>query len=231
MSARERTARQDNAENFGLNLPEIKGDIGQSKTVGPEFLDKLTSFTNSEGCRVVVFPGVKKSEVRGLDPLKWMNKVDLEIGRHKKGHGPCFTATTEDSEGHKFHIRCRSIRRHYRTTFEARMLLHLKEQGFNVEEPLAVVAHPKKGRMIVTREITGGKQYGPFTEVIEAQERLRKIGIEPTDLYEFGRQNYLYIDGEKPTLVLVDVEHYHSEDPQSKLHTSRMLKRNSNVKM
>jgi len=212
------------------SLPGVMDTLNQLKPEGRVSTGKISSFTNAEGCKVIVLPGVKEKEVCALDPVNWKDKVyHYQAGRTRRGHGHVFTATTTDSEGKKFKLRCRAIRRHYRTTHEARMLLFLQENGFYVEQPLAVVTGPKTGRLLVTREIEGSPYYGPVSEVKEVKERLNQMGIKPEDLYEYGKPNYLFTRGMKPALVLVDVEHYHSEDPESKLHGSRMLRRKSKL--
>src|SRR3989338_11409400 len=82
--------------------------------------------TTSYGNRIMVLPGVKSQEIRALYPSNWKNKKYYQSsGRMRKG-GLVFSAQTADSKGKIFEIQCRTIREHYTTTHEARMLSYLK---------------------------------------------------------------------------------------------------------
>jgi len=182
--------------------------------------------TTSYGNRIMVLPGVKSQEIRALYPSNWKNKKYYQSsGRMRKG-GLVFSAQTADSKGKIFEIQCRTIREHYTTTHEARMLSYLKTAGFNIEQPLGIVITPEGERFIVTRRLertTGGM----FDAVKDAEKKLLEMGVVPEDLHRHGIPNYVFAKGPKgePVLYLIDVEHYYSKDRNSRLYGSRMARR------
>src|SRR3989344_1228247 len=101
-------------------------------------------------------------------------------GRMKKSQGVVFSAKTIDSKKRQFSIQVRSIRPHYSTTHEARMLLKLKELDFGVEEVLGIVMVKGGQRLLVTKRVKNPVN-GPFTEVKQAEKRLKELGIMPED--------------------------------------------------
>ena len=181
----------------------------------------------THGNTIIAMPGVPPQLVSALFPSNWSNKSYFTLsGRMKKGQGVVFSAKTVDSKKRQFSIQVRSIRPHYSTTHEARMLLNLKDHMFGVEEVLGIVVVKGGQRLLVTKRVEN-RVSGPFIEVKQAEKRLKGLGIMPEDLYEYGKHNFLFVKGPdgNPRLVLVDVEHYHSVDPNSKLNSSRMLKK------
>lgn len=189
-------------------------------------LRKPMLIATSRGNRVIAMPGVKQHEIIALLPENWSHETYYNMsGRSGKGQGYVFTAETKDSNGKKFRIQCRSIREHYTTTHEARMLLHLQAKGFRVEQPLAVIIGKQGERMIVTRYIEG-KTQGMFSEVKNLERELKKEGIIPIDLHRYGRENFVFTKDAKgnPVLYIIDVEHYSAKDKKSRLGAARMAR-------
>jgi len=189
--------------------------------------NRVRRIKTTHGNTIIVMPGVSPHLVAALFPSNWSHQSYFTLsGRMKKGQGVVFSAKTVDSKKRQFSIQVRSIRPHYSTTHEARMILKLKEHNFGVEDVLGIVDMNGGQRLLVTRREENPVN-GPFKEVKHAEKRLKKLGILPEDLYEYGKQNFLFVEGPngKPRLILIDVEHYHSLDPNSKLHSSRMLRK------
>ncbi|MAG18157.1 MAG: hypothetical protein CL944_01650 [Candidatus Diapherotrites archaeon] len=180
----------------------------------------------SEGNRITVMPGVKNRDIPALIPGNWKNKQQyLQSGRYKKNHGTVFTATTADANGNKFRVRVRSIRGHYTTTHEIRMLAELRKLGFKTEQPLGIVQTPKKERFIVTRNIENARE-GNMSDAREIWAKLVAAGIHPTDLYEYGKNNFLLVHEKgKKTVYLIDVEHYYALKRDSKLALGKMARK------
>src|SRR3989344_7612634 len=189
--------------------------------------NRVRRIKTTHGNTIIVMPGVSPHLVAALFPSNWSNKSYFTLsGRMKKGQGVVFSAKTVDSKKRQFSIQVRSIRPHYSTSHEAIMLLNLKDHMFGVEEVLGIVVVKGGQRLLVTKRVEN-RVSGPFIEVKQAEKRLKGLGIMPEDLYEYGKHNFLFVKGPdgNPRLVLVDVEHYHSVDPNSKLNSSRMLKK------
>lgn len=218
MALKRKTERAVSRRSFGrFGLPKPITDVS-----------KYARFvTTSQGNRIMVLPGVKPGEVRALYPSNWKKKhYHYGSSRMRSGQGTVFTAETANVKGKKFKIQCRTIRGHYTTTHEAKMLSFLKEQGFKVEQALAVVVTPERERILVTRHLRGATPIGPLSKVKKAKRDLKKKGIVPVDLYEYGRANYVFVQQpDKLELYLIDLEHYYSKDKKSRLFSGRMAKR------
>ncbi|MDP3741705.1 MAG: hypothetical protein Q8R15_00145 [Candidatus Micrarchaeota archaeon] len=183
--------------------------------------------------RLIIFPGVKKKQISGLFREKW--KID-PVKPHTSGRA-VFFAKTKGSDGKKFEIAVKHLRRYASYTHEARMLLHLRSNGIPAEQPLGLLIQPGE-RMLITRRIRGqysnhfpawarGLTHDAYIVEFERRtgkstlEKLAELGIKSSDWKGFETVPS-YLHGAIKQFV-VDAEHLHSEK-ENKLAKTKQAK-------